>query len=475
MKRIHRCIPVVVAAVALLVASSPPAHAAVPALLTVGMVRQALLDSIQSLDSAMQGAAQSTKAIGNSLEANARGVVADIDRRLGDRLDQTFDRLDDSEKRFMEDAQALVGQVDTAAHSLVTDTEGSARRVLGDADILAYNTLYSLPCRDQVPRVVYTTPEVVYEGYTLPEVVVHGNFLDLGAEPKVEVDGQAARVVARAANQVRVALPAKVANGVASGHSVGVRFRGTSRLRSCYLFGLIPWTREHADRDLAASVLLQPKTTVKVAATLVPVVSQRETASWAFGDNRGTGDNCDEHFDAAMTYCIPEGWGGRLVPGAEHSAPGVASKNCDSDIEGVDVVGDRCVRVRAHVGGCGYDQLLFVRNCRGRGWLNYGITLNGERFVPVDGSPFQKDLAAEVPVKTNVTIPYGGDLAGQTPSKWRYQASVSFYRGSTAQPIRSVELTDTDPVVAGIASRLDEGTLAIDYAQVVSGLFATAP
>ena len=473
----RRTMLVVAALMLLQFPSSRQVGAAVGTALTVGAVRAALLDSIQRLDSAIQSAAQSVKGVGNSLEANARGVVSDIDTRLGAKLDYTFDRLDATEKRFMEDAQALVGQIDTAAVGIVTLTEGAARRVLGDADIVAYNALYSLPCRDQIPRVVYSTPDVVYEGYTVPEVTVHGNFLDLGSEPDVTVDGQTARLVARSANQLHVALPKVVSQNVAAPHSVAVRFRPTRRDRSCYLFGLIPWSSERPlANDLSSSVLLQPKTTVSLTSTLTPVLAQRETGTWGFGDRRGTDGNCDAHFDATLTFCIPDAWGGRLVAGNPYSGPGVNSKNCTSDIEGVDVIGDRCVRVRAHIGGCGYDHLPFgINNCKGNGWLDYGITLNGERMVPTNGAEAQVVAEGVVPVQTNFVVPYSGDLQGQTPSAWHYRATVSFHRGDPNAPIRKVEITDTDPVVGGITSRLDNGTLAIDLAQAVAGLFPTVP
>ncbi len=453
----------------------PPSSAAVPAgALTVGIARQALIDAIGRLDTVLTNTTGNIKAIGNSLEANARGVVSDIDTRLGNKLDYTFDRLDKTERQLMEDAQALVGQVESSARAIVELTAAAATRVLGDADIIAYNALYSLPCRSQVPRIVYLTPEVLHEAYTVPEIALRGNFLDLGPEPKVTVDGKQAAVLGRSANAMRLSLPSTVVTGVKRSHSVSIRFRPTQVEKSCYLWGLIPWSTEKPlSRDLTASALLHPKTTTRIKATVTPVVTRHETMSVPYELDDGTGNDCDRHFDATRTFCLPDAWGGRLVPAGAYSGPGIHSQNCDSGVQSVSLAGDRCIKVEAKIGGCGYNvNFLGIKDCKGRGWLHYSGKLNGERDVPIDGAPGDISADGVIPVRTNFLLPYKGNLDGQTPSKWRYSARVDFFRGDPQQPIRTLEISDIDPTVGGIVSRMDNATLAVDLSQVVPGLFA---
>lgn len=449
-----------------------PAPAAAAAL-TVMAVRQALVSAIGRLDTALANAADNVKAVGNSLEGNARGVVSDIDQRLGNKLTYTFDRLDKTERQLMEDAEALVGQLDSSTRAVIELSAAEASRVLGDADIVAYNALYSLPCRSQTPRIVYVTPEVVYEAYTVPEIALRGNFLDLGPEPRVTVGGRPATVLARSANALRLTLPKAVAQGVRSSHSVSVRFRPTALEKSCHLWGLIPWSRSRElDRDLSASVLLQPRTTARVTAKVTPLVTRRETLSTTYELNDGTGDDCGRNFDATKVWCLPDAWGGRLVSGAPYSNPGIHSQNCNSGVTATSLAGDRCVKVEARIGGCGWNEFPFgIRECKGRGWLHYSITLNGEREVPVDGAASELVAQGVVPVRTNFLLPYQGDLAGQVPQGWRYSARIDFYRGDPKNPIRTVDISDTDPTVGGIVSRMDNARLAIDLGQVVSSLF----
>ncbi|HEV8631842.1 MAG TPA: hypothetical protein VGV61_16120 [Thermoanaerobaculia bacterium] len=462
--------PAAVFCLFLTLGGAKPAHADP---LTVGALRGALVDAIARLDTALSNATNNVKAAGNSVEANARGVVSDIDARLGSKLNLTFDRLDDSEKKIFENAQAVVGQVNSAATNIIGKTENAARRILGDADIVAYNALYSLPCRSQVPRVVYSTPEALFEGRSVPEITLRGNYLAIGQEPKVLVDGKPATLLARSANQMRVGVPKSVMNGLQAAHSVSVRFEPEQQSKSCYLFGLVPWSRvKPLGHALTASVLLQPKTRVRVDGSVTPVVLTRQTLDEGHHLDRHD-DNCDAHFAVDQTWCLPDGWT-FVTPGAYHLTETSANHNCGSGLTGDHVAGDHCVFVGAQVNGCGYnrDPIFHTQlDCRGSGWVVYDVTLHGERSVPADGTAAPVKAQDFVPQRTNFLLHYGGDLAGQTVAGWRYQAKLDFFRGANLAPIRTIEVSDVDPTTGGVSSHLDNGALALDLSQAIEALF----
>lgn len=447
---------------------APTALAAGP--LTVGLVRQTLLDSIGKLDTTLANATGNLKAAGFSLEGNARGLISDIDARLGSKLDYTFDRLDKTERRLMEDAQTLIEKLEISAQAVIGETSKAATKIIGDADILAYNTLYSLPCRSQVPRLVYATPEILHSGYTLPEVTLRGNFLDLGAEPVVTVDGAAARVLGRTANTLHLQLPSSVFPGNRKSHSVTIKLRPTELRKRCLLGVLPKENKQPLSRDLTMSVLLHPPTTAVISATLTPIVGRLETISTPYELNVGTGNDCDGNFDATRTFCLPDGWGGRLVIGNPYSGPHVRSANGKGGIQSTNLAGDRCIRIEARVIGNGYDNYYLVKDCKGRGWLHYSGDLHGEREIQVDGPASLSTAEGVIPVRTNFILPYQGDLGPLKASEWRYSARLDLYRGD-AVPIRTIEVSNVDPNVAGLTSRMESAALHIDLGALVAHIF----
>lgn len=63
------------------------------------------------------------------------------------------------------------------------------------------------------------------------------------------------------------------------------------------------------------------------------------------------------------------------------SGPEIQSANCGSTISNVRAVAgkENCVAVDVTLRGCGYDNFVFAKNCRGRGWLGASLRLEGER------------------------------------------------------------------------------------------------
>ena len=95
-----------------------PAHA--QGVATVAGLRQALVDAIDRLDTALSNQAGNVKSVGESLTANARSLLSDIDSRLGDKLKYTFQQLDDSEKKLFGDAFKKVNYVECSPNGSKT-------------------------------------------------------------------------------------------------------------------------------------------------------------------------------------------------------------------------------------------------------------------------------------------------------------------------------------------------------------------
>jgi hypothetical protein len=73
-----------------------------------------------------------------------------------------------------------------------------------------------------------------------------------------------------------------------------------------------------------------------------------------------------------------------LAPGAtvvDWAGPAIASANCGSNISNVRRVEgkENCVAADVVLRGCGYDNILGIKNCRGRGWIGGSLVVNGQR------------------------------------------------------------------------------------------------
>lgn len=118
-----------------------------------------------------------------------------------------------------------------------------------------------------------------------------------------------------------------------------------------------------------ANIADSPTTAVSPPAT-VPV-----SMSFTFRDSD---NNCDSNRIVPVQWCLPQvdaklkSWSG----------PSIQSANCGSQFENVRKVGEKCLAVDARIKGCGYDNLIVARNCRGSGWLDGTFVLEGEAPAP---------------------------------------------------------------------------------------------
>ena len=131
----------------------------------------------------------------------------------------------------------------------------------------------------------------------------------------------------------------------------------------------------------SSSASSPPAATSPVAASAppVPVVVQPPpqpvptTESFRITDSS---DDCGVDRRQTLEYCLASP--ATLV---NWSGPQIDSDNCGSSISNVRAVPSKanCVAVDVHLRGCGYDDFVFAKNCRGRGWIGGSLVLNGQR------------------------------------------------------------------------------------------------
>jgi hypothetical protein len=93
-------------------------------------------------------------------------------------------------------------------------------------------------------------------------------------------------------------------------------------------------------------------------------------------DIKDSSDDCGINRSRTLEYCLADGaWV------TDWAGPQIYSANCGSNISNIRLVDSKpnCIAVDILLRGCGYDNILGIQNCRGRGWVGGTIVLNGER------------------------------------------------------------------------------------------------
>jgi hypothetical protein len=86
-------------------------------------------------------------------------------------------------------------------------------------------------------------------------------------------------------------------------------------------------------------------------------------------------NDCGANQTRALEYCLAAG--ARVL---DWAGPNIESANCGSNISNVRRVPGRenCIVADVALRGCGYDNILGIKNCRGRGWISGNIVINGQ-------------------------------------------------------------------------------------------------
>ena len=420
---------------------------------TIMAVRAALESAIAELRSTLDQTTHDFIGLGNSVQANAQSVLADIDRIFGDRLDQTFDHLEGFELRLVEDAQGLTSLVHQSASLLAAEAGDEARRTLIDADILAYNTSFSLPCRTSRPRVIATSPDRITVSRDTPVVSLRGNFLNQGVNMTAKIDDKDVRIIERHDTSIRVEIPRSHVQEIVDDELISSLVIDGLKVveRSLGLLGCSE--REREAQPLRAAIILEPPVHYAVIGTLVTthlVSTEVPEAPQSFA-NTGS-DKCDDHYRVDRQWCIS---GEGTVDRAEVQ---VHSKNCRSSYEGWVPSGDKCVLVRGTVGGCGAIRGPFRTwlGCKGRGWLRYSITLVKRVDERVEAGVSEVSKVGDTGERSfSFAFP-----RGQRNPQFLYEVAVEKRQGNRV--LERAALSHANPVFGTISSRATNGTLSVE-------------
>lgn len=130
-----------------------------------------------------------------------------------------------------------------------------------------------------------------------------------------------------------------------------------------------------ATQPASPSVQASVATSVPAIAPPVPAAVAPVRVQETFRVNDSSND-CGANQTRTLEYCLAAG--ARVL---DWSGPSIESANCGSSIANVRRLPGRdgCIALDVSVRGCGYDNILGIQNCKGRGWIGGSVVINGER------------------------------------------------------------------------------------------------
>jgi hypothetical protein len=422
--------------------------------LTVLGVKDALVSTLQEFRQALNEATQDAKSVGNSLQANAQNVIRDIDVMLGKKLAYTFDRLDAQERRLADDAERLTALIRDSTEALTRKNYERARVLIADADILAYNTSYSLPCRTTRPRIIAISPNVLNSDDEAPVVRIRGNFLMQGEGLSIKVDGTAAELQQRSDNEIAFLIPQIVMQKARNKQTaVTASVQGLIPIqRSISLLLGCRESRGRLDAIPSVGFLIDPATVFRVSGNLVTTHLVNSVVPDLEGRFERTGsDRCDDAFSVDQNFCL-------VGAGKFHHVDiWNQNANCGSAIGPVNPSGDRCVFIGGQVRGCGANRGPFNTwvGCKGRGWVKYNYKLWRQDATRVETGRSQVEKSG-IPGETSFSFVFPG--ATSSP-EYLFEIVVEKIRGGRVLERRS--LSHAKPTVDNWVAKVDQGMMTV--------------
>lgn len=436
--------------------------------LSIGEVRKLLLDVLDRFNSSLRDAGTEIRTSGNSLEANAKDIIKEIDQKFGNRLDRTIKQLNAIEKAFFEDVGRTIQATENSIIAIQKNAGEEARQTIFEADILAYNSSYSLPCRNKIPRIVYATPNQVIVKNDDPFVKIRGNFLNIGSEAKVFVDEVETKVIARSSDEISLQIPDSILNDVSD---VKLSSISLALYQTTVTPVICSAKNSLMENPLQISVKLTPQIVYQVEgfiegsyASITPESTKENVQDFPQGFREIIDEDCTINETRRVEYSIPDGWEIIDKKYTELSSRG------SSYLEGIDFTGNRAVvrirligkytSVRDPVLGIGKDF------CDSRGSLKYDLTLVGRQQIStpeivtrvalpretfkITGSPGQTTFADIRHLSAN---------AGLRDAEWYYTATVIGTVGRKIVP--PVQINTNLPTEANLTSKMENGILSI--------------
>ncbi len=421
--------------------------------ITVGAIQIALNDILTDLDATLRNAIGEIKTIGAQLQANLQEVLTDFDDILGDKLEYTFDRLKETELRFVEDIQTVIKQAERFVKLATEGLQELAYITAAEADILAYNALYALPCRHHIPRLIYTAPRKLQLEKHKSEYYfkLRGNFLNYG-DPKIKLEDKSIDLLSLTANEISVRVPAERFNNV----NTEKAFKMACLLYKCESKSSRARVSQ-MKREQSLSVIVSPPVEYSINVKIAPKAKlptlQKMTFPYYKKDN-----NCKANYSIDKSWCLPSGW---EVVEFRHE---VTSSNCDSRINAVRGSGKRCVLVEAHLQGCG---TTWLGGCKGRGWLGYKLFVKGKKYAWGGLPIYTKNYPVENPDQRTFSFSYPHQVPEDHKGvKWLYEVKLTIRIGDRIIPII---LNETNPNHEEVTTRIsEEGRLIIELSDSVN-------
>jgi hypothetical protein len=440
--------------------------------ISVSNVRAALIQALEKLQETTRTAGDETRKTGDSLEKNGKNIVKEIDEKFGNRADILIRRLDDSERKFMQDVGKTIVVTNQASKELIEGSGKQARLTLSEADILAYNTSYSLPCRAKVPRIVYVADTPIIVGDQLPAVRIRGNFLDQGKLYEANINGISSKVLARGANELTLEIPDSVLDSVTTPQLFQISIK-TQQTTYVPLI-CIPRVTD-VPSPIQTTVQLQPQKTISVDAMIggnyivrKSPETKTETAEFPQPKEHVIDDNCGINETRRREYLIPQGWS---IQDVRFNGP--FSTGGSSYKEGIDIYPGKVV-VRVRLIGKGYRTVhdpvfgeVLYKDCNGRGWLDFSVTMIGTKSTTQTFDPQTITITDEsqsiqgTPGQQSFVVRHS--MAGRSlpEAAWRYTLKINRKIGRKIMP--PIVLSDqiqTD-LATSTTTTMNDGTLSI--------------
>ena len=405
---------------------------------TAGMVIDALNSAISGLEDAISKASADIKSVGNSLDANAKDVLAQLNYYLGDKLNDTFDKLSEQEKRLAEDAENLIDQTKNATLLITNNAKDAAIIAAQEADITAYDSVNSLPCKNKVPRLVYVTPSSIELNSQTesPEVKIRGNFLNYG-NPDIKVNNQPVNIISTSANEYTIEIPNAVINNITDERSLQI----SAVCNKCTVSPLGSSIQATGTvQSLALKII--PIQSYSLLVHITPLADIPTENDYEFSPYDHTEQKCDaSDVHASMNWNLPNpGWTylSHVLENLQINQKGSGIVSQTPTPNGVvvedTVSGAGCVWPSS---GCGPGTW-----CKGRGWVKYTAKIHYKAYTKTSLPGF----SATEPNSQNTTYSYAYDRSNipidAQNIKWIYDVTVNIGRGNQKN---SINLSDANP------------------------------
>lgn len=410
-----------------------------PSTLLVGQIISGIQQIITQLSDLVDTTSGDLKSVIVQMQQSAQQLEADLSQRFQNDLSAVVHDLSTENQHIALEAANAMNSMQAAIAQVSAAADATALQAMQDADITAYDALYDIPCRQQVPRAVYATPSTVRiwadpgapgEGANKQNIsfTIRGNYMDSYGAPAVSVEGQQAVVAGHNPNEVDIDLSGATITSLLNLQQSELLVLKT-QLTGCQ------GNTIESDVSVTIEPPIKYQITGRIAPTVdIPYSGKKSYPFYQMG-------SCTSNYSVPGSYPADPG------TNVTDCSVSITTANCGSGVNSVVPAGNVCA-VQAQIIGCGQDCFLGICNCKGRGWLGYNLSLS------YDGMQMQPLPVYEIPPVTNgnqlsYVFPY---QPGLPPNRDTTQTTCDYYLRIVQQQGGSsqiVELTNYTPTPAG--------------------------